>query len=340
MMKQNYKEKLQRGLVVLFFIRIISLIAIFGKLGLGGFISQVIYSVFAILILFVFIYFAFNKHNTFSDFLNFKTYIYDGDGSMILEDELYDKIANRYRKIAGKHIEEKEYAKAANIYLKLLDEPYEAAEVYEDGGMHKEAAAIYEFKIKNLEKAAAQYEKAFMHAKAIQLYERLGDYEKVGDLYQAQHQPEKALHYYNMIIHKLEQEMRYLKAALICGKKIKDVPRSQSIALTGWNQQKDAINCITYYFDLETKDDNLLRRIEEITSQASPNQKIQLVKPLKKLFKERTNIKDPIRDRAIAMISEIASYNNHVLNELSYFLPENELISSDVNRYTMQHKKK
>lgn len=340
MTTQGYKEKLQRGLIVLFFIRIISLIAIYGKLGLGGFFNQLVYSVFALLILFAFIYFAFGNSNPLNGLFSFRNYLYNDGGTTVLEDELYDKIANQYRKIAHQHIEKKEYAQAARVYLKLLDDPYEAAAVYEKGEMHKEAAAIYEFKIKDLGKAAEQYEKAFMYAKAIQLYEKIGNLEKVADLYQAQQQPDKALHYYNMVIHKLEQEQHYLKAAIICAKKVKDIPRSQSLTWMGWNQQRDAVNCISYYFELETSTEGLLTKIEAITSTASPTQKIQLIKPLKKLFKERTSVKDAIGAKAVAMISEITSYNNNILFELPYFLPENELLSSDVNRYTAQHTSK
>jgi hypothetical protein len=98
-----------------------------------------------------------------------------GDGTQALREQ--------YRQSALRLIEEKEYHKAAFIYMKLLNDPYQAAQTLEQGGFYQEAAVLY-LKHGNYKAIAAWcYEKGNMTEEAIVLYKELGENEKVGDLY-------------------------------------------------------------------------------------------------------------------------------------------------------------
>ena len=90
-------------------------------------------------------------------------------GSFYLENSLFDKIRSKYEELAGKYIAEKDYKKAAQVYMNLLQDYYRGAKTLEEGGFYNEAAAVYLKKLKNKSNAAACYEKAKQYKKAIDL---------------------------------------------------------------------------------------------------------------------------------------------------------------------------
>ncbi|PZU07329.1 MAG: hypothetical protein DI622_17510, partial [Chryseobacterium sp.] len=107
----------------------------------------------------------------------------NGGGNFYIETSLFDKIRNKYEELAQKYIDEKDYKRAAKVYINLLQDNYRGAKTLEDGEFYNEAAVIYLKKLKNKSEAANCYEKAKQYKKAIDLYKELEQKEKVGDLY-------------------------------------------------------------------------------------------------------------------------------------------------------------
>ncbi len=71
-----------------------------------------------------------------------------GGGSFYLENSLFDRIRSKYEELAEKYIAEKDYKKAAQVYMNLLQDHYRGAKTLEDGGFYNEAAVVYLKKLK------------------------------------------------------------------------------------------------------------------------------------------------------------------------------------------------
>ena len=106
-----------------------------------------------------------------------------GGGGVLLEESLFDRLRRKYEALANEYKEQGEFKKASNIYLKLLQNPYQAATVLEEGKLYNEAAVLYFAKLSNKAKAAECYENGKNYKKAIELQKELNNREKIGDLY-------------------------------------------------------------------------------------------------------------------------------------------------------------
>uniref|UniRef100_A0AAU6WTT7 Tetratricopeptide repeat protein n=1 Tax=Chryseobacterium endophyticum TaxID=1854762 RepID=A0AAU6WTT7_9FLAO len=144
-----------------------------------------------------------------------------GGGNFYLEASVFDKIRNKYEELALKYIGEKDYKRAAKVYMNLMKDYYRGAKTLENGGFYNEAAVIYLKKLKNRSEAAHCYEKARQYKKAIDLYEELGQKEKVGDLYLQMNDRHQANTYYQMVVDDYVTNNQMVKGSLIYRKKWK-----------------------------------------------------------------------------------------------------------------------
>ncbi|RYE24806.1 MAG: hypothetical protein EOP51_06125, partial [Sphingobacteriales bacterium] len=128
----------------------------------------------------------------------------------------------QYNQTAEELIKQKQYQKAAFVYMKLLKNFSKAAEVLEMGGYYQEAATVYLKHLDNKQKAAECYEKGNMAMEAIALYKDLNVFEKVGDLYAGIHKREEANIYYEQVVSEYKGKQQYLKASLAYKNKMLD----------------------------------------------------------------------------------------------------------------------
>lgn len=142
-----------------------------------------------------------------------------GGRSFYVDDVLFDKIRNKYEELAEKYINEKDYRKAAKVYMNLLQDNYRGAKTLEDGELYNEAAVIYLSKLKNKSEAASCFEKGKQYKKAIDLYKELEQKEKVGDLYREVHDVANSNLYYQMVIDDYVKNNQMVKGSLIYRKK-------------------------------------------------------------------------------------------------------------------------
>ena len=157
-----------------------------------------------------------------------------GGRSFYVDDVLFDKIRNKYEELAEKYINEKNYRKAAKVYMNLLQDNYRGAKTLEDGELYNEAAVIYLSKLKNKSEAASCFEKGKQYKKAIDLYKELEQKEKVGDLYREVHDVANSNLYYQMVIDDYVKNNQVVKGSLIYRKKMDQPEAAQKILLQGW----------------------------------------------------------------------------------------------------------
>lgn len=256
-----------------------------------------------------------------------------GGGNFYLETSLFDRIRNKYEDLAQKYIDEKDYTRAAKVYMNLLQDNYRGAQTLEDGGLYNEAAVVYLKKLKNKSQAASCYEKAKQYQKSIELYKQLEQKEKVGDLYRIINDNKNANSYYQMVVDDYVGNSQMVKASLIQRKKMDDPEAAQKILLQGWEENKDAFNCLNNYFvnisDLEI----LNEKIQFLYEKTPSDRKLIYLEAIKHEFKKDQKLQETARNIAYEIIAEKVETNTTIINELKHFNPQDEVILKDISRY-------
>lgn len=257
----------------------------------------------------------------------------NGGGNFYLEPSLFDKIRNKYEELAQKYINEKDYRRAAKVYMNLLRDNYRGAKTLEDGGLYNEAAVIYLKKLKNKSEAANCYEKAKQYRKAIDLYKELEQKEKVGDLYREINDVKNANTYYQMVVDDYVNNSQMVKGSLIYRKKMEMPDEAQKILLKGWEEDLDAFNCLNNYFANIFDVKKLDQQIQELYEKTSSDKKIIYLEAMKYEFKKDPKLQTTTRNIAYEIIAEKIATRSEIVNELKYFNPDDEVILKDISRY-------
>lgn len=256
-------------------------------------------------------------------------------GNIYLEASVFDKIRNKYEELAQKYISEKDYRKAAKVYINLLKDYYRGAKTLEDGELYNEAAVIYLKKLKNKSEAASCYEKAKQFKKAIDLYKELEQKEKVGDLYRQMNDTKNANVYYQMVVDDYVSNNQMVKGSLIYRKKMEMPDEAQQILLKGWEEDRDAFNCLNNYFANISDVKKLDQQIRELYGKTPSDKKIIYLEAMKHEFKKDPKLQSTTRNIAYEIIAEKVATRSEIVNELKHFNPEDEVILKDISRYKM-----
>lgn len=257
----------------------------------------------------------------------------NGGGNFYLEASLFDKIRTKYEDLAQKYINEKDYKRAAKVYINLLRDNYRGAKTLEDGGFYNEAAVIYLKKLKNKSEAAHCYEKARQYRKAIDLYKELEQKEKVGDLYRQINDVKNANTYYQMVVDDYVNNNQMVKGSLIYRKKMEMPDEAQKILLRGWEEDRDAFNCLNNYFANIFDVKKLDQQIQELYHKTPSDKKITYLEAMKYEFKKDPKLQNTTRNIAYEIIAEKISTRSEIVNELKHFNPDDEVILKDISRY-------
>ncbi|WP_175621563.1 tetratricopeptide repeat protein [Chryseobacterium schmidteae] len=328
MNKQKFIDKFLRALVVLAIIKIIAIFAeLFQKTFWSVIGNLVIFIVVLVIIFFVVI--ALQNKEKSGNSSGKK----DGGGNFYLENSLFDRIRNKYEELAEKYIAEKDYTRAAKVYMNLLNDNYRGAKTLEDGGLYNEAAVIYLKKLKNKSEAASCFEKAKQYQKSIELYKELEQKEKVGDLYIQINDIKNANSYYQMVVDDYVNNDQMVKASLIYRKKM-DVPEeAQKILLQGWEENKDAFNCLNNYFVNINTIEDLNHTIQNLYLKTPADKKLIYLEAMKHEFKKDSKLQETTRNIAYEIIAENIENHSSIINELKHFNPKDEVILKDISRY-------
>lgn len=254
-------------------------------------------------------------------------------GSFYLENSLFDRIRSKYEELAEKYIAEKDYKKAARVYMNLLQDNYRGAKTLENGGLYNEAAVVYLKKLNNKSDAAVCYEKAKQHKKAIDLYKEMEQKEKVGDLYKEINDLKNAHYYYQIVADDYTGNHQMVKASLVYRKKMEKPDQAQKILLKGWEEDKDAFNCLNNYFANIFDVKKLESEIKDLYEKTPDYKKITYLEAMKYEFKKDPELHTATRNIAYQIIAEKVATRSEIINELKYFNPNDDIILKDISRY-------
>jgi len=255
-----------------------------------------------------------------------------GKGTYV-DPSLFDKLRSIYEEIAQKHIAEKEYKKAAVVYMNLLKNDYRAAQTLKEGGLYNEAAAVFLKRLNSKVEAADCYVQAKQYRKAIDLYRELQHKEKVGDLYKEMNDTENAHLYYQMVIDDYVSNGQMVKGSLIYRQKMEMPGEAQKILLKGWEENKDAFNCLNNYFANISDVKVLNIQIQELYDKTPSDKKITYLEAMKYEFKKDQKLQNTSRNIAYEIIAEKVATRSEIVNELKYFNPDDQVILKDISRY-------
>jgi MoxR-vWA-beta-propeller ternary system domain bpX3 len=275
----------------------------------------------------------FSLTKRWSDFSLFGQNFRTGSGGATFGDDSYFKLQQQYTKSAQDFIKNKQYEKAAFVFMKLLKNNYQAAQTLEEGKLYQEAASIYLKYVQNKEKAAECYEKGQMTTDAINIYKEIKKFEKVGDLYGFQNKTKESFDYYNYAIDEHKLANRHLKASLLYRQKMNDTVSAQNLLLEGWRQSKDAFNCLNNYFQNITDTNSLSQEIKNIyKKETNYLNKKEFLKVLTFEYKKEKSLQSQTKEIAYEIVSDLAPTTPSIVSELKNFNPDSILIK-DIMRY-------
>ncbi|WP_278352841.1 hypothetical protein [Chryseobacterium gleum] len=254
-------------------------------------------------------------------------------GSFYLENSLFDRIRSKYEELAEKYIAENDYKKAAKVYMNLLQDNYRGAKTLENGGFYNEAAVVYLKKLHNKSDAAHCYEKARQYKKAIDLYKEMEQKEKVGDLYKEINDLKNAHYYYQIVADDYTGNNQMVKASLVYRNKMEKPEEAQKVLLKGWEEDKDAFNCLNNYFANIVDIKRLESEIQDLYEKTPAHKKITYLDAMKYEFKKDPKLHMVTRNIAYEIISEKVATRSEIVNELKYFNPDDQVILKDISRF-------
>ncbi|KAA3440708.1 hypothetical protein [Rufibacter hautae] len=260
-----------------------------------------------------------------------------GRGSTLASDQ-FQRLQAQYTQAANDLIEQKQYHKAAFVYMKLLRNEYMAAQTLEKGAHFAEAAAIY-LKIKAKEKAAECYEKGGMINQAIELHKELNNIEKIGDLYARINNIPEAHRYYGKVITVYKGYGQYVKASLVYRNKIGDTSQAQALLLDGWRSEKDPVNCLNNYFANIKDPKVLLSEIESVyTQNTNSKNREAFLQVIKQSYNKHPEIAENIKDIAYEIIAVQLIGNPAIASELNAFNKKDKNLTKDILKYKLSRK--
>ncbi|MFM2387300.1 MAG: hypothetical protein RL660_2057 [Bacteroidota bacterium] len=276
---------------------------------------------------------AYSMNKYWDNFNLFGSSSRGGSGSSLVGDISYSQLYNQYIATAEKLIQEKEFEKAAFVYMKLLKNHLMAAETLEKGHLYAEAAAVYLKYCNKEEKAAECFEKARMLSNAIELYKKHHSYEKVGDLYIEQNNVQEAHQYYLRAIEDFKRNNSYRNASQLYRYKMNNHEAAQQTLLEGWRSQKDSYNCLRDYFTSISNNKLLAEAIDNVyNNETDRTNKIEFLRVLRQAEVNRESIKAMTQDIAYEIVSEMASTQPAVVAQLKNFNAD-KLLQKDINRF-------
>lgn len=329
MNKQEFIDKFLRALFILAILKIITIFAQLFKLTFWSVIGNLFIFIVVAGIIFLVVLSMENKEKSG----NSQKKKRGEGGSFYLENSLFDRIRNRYEELAEKYIAEKDYTRAAKVYMNLLQDNYRGAKTLENGELYNEAAVIYLKKLHNKSDAASCFEKAKQYQKSIDLYKELGQKEKVGDLYQEINDFDSANSFYQMVVDDYMTNSQMVKASLIYRKKMDAPEKAQEVLLKGWEENKDAFNCLNNYFSNIAEIEKLDQTIQNLYQTTPTEKRLTYLKAMKFEFSKDPKLQQTTRDIAYDIIAENINSHSAIVNELKYFNADDQMILKDISRY-------
>lgn len=264
---------------------------------------------------------------------------YPNARASVLDSNSFMSLSAQYHKTAEAMIAQKNYEKAAFVYLKLLKQPDQAAEALEKGNLYAEAASVYLKHSKNTAKAADCYDKGNMFSSALALYKELGDNEKTGDMYSKMSRITEANTFYQLVADEHSEQNRFVKAAQVYRNKMNDTNRAQEQLLKGWRNDTDAFNCLNNYFVNIDHIPALTQAITDIyKNDINEHNTETFLKVIKHAYDKDEALKKMTSDMAYELVAQYGKKDPSLVAELKNFNKDAHL-TKDILRHKFTHRK-
>lgn len=260
--------------------------------------------------------------------------------NVLLDNDRFSSLHQRYEKLALDFVEKKEYEKASHVYRKLLQNNFSAAQVLEKGALYQEAALTYLKLCQNKEKASECFEKGRSYKEAIELCKEMDQNEKVGDLYLLLNQKNQADNYFNKVVEEYQANNQFVKASLILRNKVKNTTAAQDMLLDGWRTNRDASNCLNNYFMNVPKVADLQNEIKRIYDTETTETNMESFLHLLKIeFKKDPALEFVTRTIAYEIVAAKIEKKPEIATDLLSFNKGNTSLSKDIMRYKLNSRK-
>ncbi|KYP15345.1 hypothetical protein [Flavihumibacter sp. CACIAM 22H1] len=228
--------------------------------------------------------------------------------------------------------EQGHHDKAAFIYLKLLNQPLNAANTLYAGNFFKEAAVLFE-KNGYHQKAAESFEQATMLRQALHHYIKCNMMEKAGDLYTVLEEPNAAAECYKKHINGLLASKNRIKAASIYRTKLNEEQQASAILLEGWQINEDPVSCLLQFLHYFEAPAERLHKLTELFESLEPNKAANFVKVLLQEQKRNATYKEEIRLLLFQLISKMANSDPAFVEHLRLVNKNDQRLLRDITSY-------
>lgn len=264
-----------------------------------------------------------------------------GGRLVLLDNDRYAELRDKYNKAAEKYIENGEYEKAAYIYHKLLKNHAKAASVLEEGKLYEPAAGMYLKYCKDKPGAARCYEEGRMYNRCLPLYKELAMNEKVGDIYTKLNDQENAKKYYNLVLDEYLQASQYLKAYQLVTDKMGDLHLGRTYLLQAWQKNIMAFDCMDTYLrsftdaaEMETEAVKIYNNLVTETND------LVYLRVVTGIYKTNSATQAELRNVAYTIIGRHIHHSPQLAGNLVALNEKDTALHKDVMRYRTISRKK
>lgn len=255
------------------------------------------------------------------------------------------RLIARYRELADREIQRGRHRRAAYILAHLLGDYGAAARALADGRHWREAAALYEDRLRNAREAARCLKAGGMWAEAVAILTRLGEFEEIGDLYRKLDRPEEAEQAYRQAVARhLEGENRTAAAELL-ERKLAAPEEALATLRAGWPESRQAARCVEESFRLLARQGWHARMRElidwlcgvELFARSSELSLIERLADAGASYPEpaiREEIGDRVRTRASGLLRTATQQDVAAITAaVGRLAPDDRLLLRDAQRY-------
>lgn len=158
------------------------------------------------------------------------------------------KLSAKYRELANREIRLGRYRRAAYIFGELLGDFVSAAKALDDGQHFREAAMLYEERLRQPRAAGECLERGGLWPEAIELFTRLKEFERVGKIHRKLDQGQAACAAYRLAVDARLEAHDFLGAAELLERELGAADEAMEQLKAGWRDGRQSERCLRESF--------------------------------------------------------------------------------------------
>ncbi len=249
-------------------------------------------------------------------------------------------LRQKYYTLARDYEAKGDFERASFIYFNLLKDYHNAAAMLEKGKMFKEAAAIHIKYNKNNKRAAFCYKEAKMYREAAEMYSSEKMHEESGDMYVFLGERDLAQNeYVNAHVAYLNSN-KVFEAGKFALEKMGSVDIARNDFLRGWRSKNKEVECLNGYIESFKPYDEWRSTMNDLRKGEVSEINIEsFFRVLQKVKRPEEESNEYLRSMQYELVAQFGKYNSFVVAELKRLNKGDRVISSDIVRYQLKHRK-